>query len=53
MVVCGYKDRDSFRKSVLNEMLEHGWVAMTHPEVPYHKNQRYIITEEGKKENCN
>ena len=53
MIVCGYKDRDSFRKSVLNEMLEHGWVAMTHPEVPYHKNQRYIITEEGKKENCN
>ena len=52
MVVCGYKDRDSFRKSVLNEMLEHGWVAMTHPKVPYHKNQRYIITEEGKKENC-
>lgn len=24
MIVCGYKDRYSFRKSVLNEMLEHG-----------------------------
>lgn len=32
MAVCGYKDKESFRKSVLNPMLERGWVNMTHPE---------------------
>ena len=34
MDVCGYKDRDSFRKSVLNVMIEKEWVAMTLPDKP-------------------
>ena len=41
MDACGYKDRDSFRKSVLNEMIINGLIAMTHPENPNHRNQRY------------
>lgn len=49
MDVCGYKDRDSFRKSVLNVMIEKEWVAMTLPDKPKSKAQRYIITEKGKK----
>lgn len=48
MDVCGYKDRDSFRKSVLNVMIEKEWVAMTLPDKPKSKAQRYIITEKGK-----
>ena len=41
MDACGYKDRDSFRKSVLNEMIINGLISMTHPENPNHRNQRY------------
>ena len=48
MDVCGYKDRDSFRKSVLNVMIEKEWVAMTLPDKPKSKAQRYIITEKSK-----
>ena len=49
MHACGYKDRDSFRKTVLNEMIINGLIAMTHPENPNHRNQRYksIDDEEG------
>ena len=47
MDVCGYKDRDSFRKSVLNVMIEKEWVAMTLPDKPKSKAQRYIITEKS------
>lgn len=48
MQVCGYKDRDSFRKSVLNQMLENEWVNMTHPENLRHRGQKYFLTEMGK-----
>lgn len=50
MNVCGYKDRDSFRKSVLNVMIEKEWVTMTLPDKPKSKSQRYVITEKDKKE---
>lgn len=50
MNVCGYKDRDSFRKSVLNVMIEKEWVTMTLPDKPKSNSQRYVITEKGKKE---
>lgn len=42
---CGYKDRDSFRKSVLNELIDRKMVAMTHPENPNHRGQRYVKVE--------
>ena len=48
MQVCGYKDRDSFRKAVLNQMLEKEWVNMTHPENLRHRGQKYFLTEKGK-----
>ena len=48
MAVCGYKDRDSFRKSVLNAMLERGWVDMTHPENLRHRDQKYFLTDVGR-----
>jgi len=46
--ICGYKDSISFRK-ILYEMIENGWVAMTHPENPNHRNQKYYLKELGKK----
>lgn len=42
MAVCDYKKRESFRNSVLNDLLERNMVAMTHPENISHRNQRYI-----------
>ena len=42
MAVCSYKKRESFRNSVLNDLIERNMVAMTHPENISHRNQRYI-----------
>ena len=51
MSVCSYKDRESFRKSVLNPMLERGWVDMTHPENLRHRDQKYFLTDTGREIN--
>ena len=42
MEACGYKDKRSFRKSVINELISNKMIAMTHPENPKHRNQRYV-----------
>ena len=42
MEACGYKDKRSFRKSVINELISNKIIAMTHPENPNHRNQRYV-----------
>ncbi|MGN0281142.1 MAG: Fic family protein [Prevotella sp.] len=42
MEACGYKDRGNFRKSVLNVLISNKMIAMTHPENPKHRNQRYV-----------
>jgi len=46
MAVTTYKKRDSFRQSVLNPLINTQRVAMTHPETPNHRNQRYILINE-------
>lgn len=48
MAVCGYKKRESFRYSVLNDLLERNIVAMTHPENINHRSQRYIKVDSTK-----
>lgn len=48
MAVCGYKKRESFRKSVLNDLIDRNIVAMTHPENISHRNQRYIKVDSYK-----
>ena len=48
MAVCGYKKRESFRNSVLNDLIERNMVAMTHPENIKHRNQRYIKVDSSK-----
>ena len=47
MAVCGYKKRESFRNSVLNDLIDRNIVAMTHPENISHRNQRYIKVDQG------
>ena len=42
MEACGYKDKRSFRQSVLTPLLSNKTSAMTHPENPNHRNQRYV-----------
>ncbi|MGN0280686.1 MAG: Fic family protein [Prevotella sp.] len=42
MEACGYKDKRSFRNSVLNALISNKMIAMTHPENPNHRNQRYV-----------
>ena len=48
MSVCGYKKRESFRKSVLNDLIDRNMVAMTHPENINHRNQRYIKVDSSR-----
>lgn len=50
MGAAGYKDKRSFRLSVLNDLITNGLVVMTHPENPNHRNQRYRLTLAGRKE---
>lgn len=50
MEFFGYKKRESIRKALLNDLLTGGYVEMTHPENPNHRNQRYRITDKGKSE---
>ena len=48
MAVCSYKKRESFRNSVLNDLLVRNIVAMTHPENISHRNQRYIKVDSSR-----
>lgn len=50
MEAAGYKDKRSFRLSVLNSLIANGLVTMTHPENSNHRGQRYRLTDTGRKE---
>ncbi|MBQ0063384.1 MAG: hypothetical protein KBS94_05070 [Prevotella sp.] len=50
MKAAGYKDKRSFRLSVLNSLIADGLVTMTHPENHNHRGQRYRLTDTGRKE---
>lgn len=50
MEAAGYKDKRSFRLSVLNGLITNGLVVMTHPENHNHRSQRYRLTDAGRKE---
>lgn len=44
----GLADRKHFRETLLNPLLESGWLAMTIPETPASRLQRYRLTEKGR-----
>lgn len=47
--LLGIADRKYFRKAYLNPAIAGGFVEMTIPNEPYHKNQKYRLTAAGKR----
>jgi len=45
--LIGLKHRGNFVRNYLQPVLDKGWLAMTIPEKPRSRNQRYGLTEEG------
>lgn len=44
------KGRDNFLTAYLNPALKEGFIEQTHPENPKHRNQKYRLTDKGKKQ---
>jgi hypothetical protein len=49
MDVFGYKDKGKFRQNYLKPLEMNGFVQKTNPEKPTASNQKYLITEQGKR----
>lgn len=47
MGTLGMSHRTFFRTSVLEPLLEGGLIKQTHPELPNHPKQAYVLTESG------
>lgn len=48
MKYLGWTNRTRFRQSVISPLLDKGWLAMTHPENPRDRRQRYVTTDLGR-----
>jgi hypothetical protein len=46
---AGFKERKHFRKFYLEPLLAAGWLAMTIPDKPTSRLQRYRTTPEGRR----
>ncbi|GHS92433.1 hypothetical protein FACS1894203_4880 [Bacteroidia bacterium] len=42
-------DREHFRLNYLSPALEYGYIELKYPDSPNHPQQRYILTDKGKK----
>jgi hypothetical protein len=49
MDVFSYRDRSKFRQSYLNPLESVGFITKTNPDKPTASNQKYLITEKGKR----
>lgn len=47
--LLGLKDRKSFKTVYIDPALKYGYIEMTLPKTPTSKNQKYRLTEKGKK----
>ncbi len=45
----GLKNHTDARKKYIDPLLKFGWIEMTLPESPTHPDQRYHISDKGKK----
>lgn len=53
IIVCaGFKDRATFMKKFIKPMIEEGLLAMTVPDKPNSRLQKYYTTEKGKSLLC-
>jgi len=48
-LLIGVKHRETFQDNYLKPLMAKGWLAMTIPDKPQSRLQRYQATEEGKK----
>lgn len=46
--MLGLSDRENFRQNYLQPAIEAGFVALTIPDKPTSRNQRYYLTDKGK-----
>lgn len=46
--MLGLSDRENFRKNYLQPAIEAGLIALTIPDKPTSRNQKYYLTEKGK-----
>lgn len=46
--MLGLSDRENFRQNYLQPAIEAGLVALTIPDKPTSRNQKYYLTEKGK-----
>src|SRR5690554_663687 len=46
--MLGLSDRESFRQKYLQPAIEAGLIALTIPDKPTSRNQKYYLTEKGK-----
>jgi ATP-dependent DNA helicase RecG len=49
MTIAARSDRTKFRNQVLNPLIQEGLIEMTIPDKPTSSNQKYRLTEKGKK----
>ena len=49
MQIAHESNRSRFRDNILYELLNVGYIAMTHPDNPRHPQQKYYLTELGMK----
>jgi len=49
MSIFDYKHKGKFRENYINPLESVGFIRKTNPEKPTVPNQKYLITEEGKR----
>lgn len=45
--LVGLRSRETFRANYLRPLVDGGWLAMTVPDKPHSRNQRYVTTDSG------
>lgn len=49
MELLGRRNRTKFRESYVQPLLDAGWLAMTVPDKPTSRVQRYVMTDAGRR----
>ena len=49
MAIFEYRDKGKFRDNYIKPLESEGFITKTNPDKPTAPNQKYVITEEGKR----